>query len=184
MRRSSFPRIRMVAGAAALAASALLVAGASTASATPSDRGTGFVFHARAVTGAPTGELRLTGVGAFNATAGTTRAAGAFRCTSSVNQGPLAGCLAGEGVRWSAAALLPRAPFKCTGAATEALKTATTDRDTVVLQSQFFRAGDHSPSFTANMFVSTRDLAPDVAGVQNVWVQNVGCDTAFSHFIR
>ena len=57
-------------------------------------------------------------------------------------------------------------------------------RDTVVLQSEFFRAGDSAPSFTANMFVSTRDLAPDVAGVQNVWVQNVGCDAGITHFIR
>ncbi len=184
MRRSLFPRIRLAGAGAVLAAAVLLVAGASTASATPSDRGTGFVFHARAVEGAPTGELRMTGIGAFDATSGTTRAAGTFRCTSSVNQGPLAGCLAGEGIRWSSTALLPSAPFKCTGAATEALKTATTDRDTVVLQSQFFRAGDSAPSFTANMFVSTRDLAPDVAGVQNVWVQNVGCDTGITHFIR
>jgi hypothetical protein len=184
MRRSLVPRLRLAGAGAVLAAAALLAAGASTASATPTDRGTGFVFHAGAVKGAPTGELRMSGIGAFDTTSNTTRAAGSFRCTSSINQGPLAGCLAGQGIRWSAAALLPSAPFKCTSAATEALKTATTDRDTVVLRSEFFRVGDSAPSFTANMFVSTRDLAPDVDGVQNVWVQNVGCDAGITQFIR
>jgi hypothetical protein len=32
------------------------------------------------------------------------------------------------------------------------------------------------------MIVSTRDIADDINGVQNVWVQGVGCGTATVHF--
>ena len=84
---------------------------------------------------------------------------------------------------WDSAELLPSTPFKCTGAASEALKTASTDGETVALRSDFYRAGDgNDESFTANMFVSAKDLAPDIAGVQNAWVQGVGCATATAHF--
>jgi len=73
--------------------------------------------------------------------------------------------------------------FKCTGAAAEPLKTATTDRDTVVLQADFYRAGDgNDESFTAQMIVSAGDIAPDIAGIQNVWIQGVGCAPAIAHF--
>jgi hypothetical protein len=73
--------------------------------------------------------------------------------------------------------------FKCTGAATETLKPATTDDDTVVLQADFYRAGDGiDESFSAQMIVSASDIADDVQGVQNVWVQGVGCGTATVHF--
>ena len=131
----------------------------------------------------PTGEVRLTGGGSFDASSGSIHAGGGFRCTASVNQGPLAGCLAGEGVRWRAAELLPSSPFKCTGAATEPLKTASTDRTTAVFRTDFFRAGDgRVASFTANVIVSANDIAPDIAGVQNVWVQGVGCATAIAEF--
>ena len=171
-----------VRGGAVLAAAALiLVIGASAAVATGSN--VGFAFNARDVKGAPTGAVRLNGVGVFSTEKGFVRAGGLFRCTSSVGQGPLAGCLAGEGVRWRSSELLPSTPFKCTGAASEVLKTATTDLHTVVLRSNFFRAGDgRGASFTASTFVSSNDLAPDIAGVQNVWIQGVGCDTATTHF--
>jgi len=72
-------------------------------------------------------------------------------------------CLSGEGVRWDTAALLPSTTFKCTGAATEALKTAATTGPTVVLHADFYRAGNgNDESFTANMIVSDRDIAPDL----------------------
>lgn len=32
------------------------------------------------------------------------------------------------------------------------------------------------------MFIADRDLAPDLPGVQNVWIQNVGCGTATVNF--
>ena len=176
-------RTRVLARAAAVLAAAalILVIGASAAVATGSN--VGFAFHAGDVKGAPTGAVRLTGAGVFSTDKGFVRAGGLFRCTSSVGQGPLAGCMAGEGVRWHSAELLPSTPFKCSGAASEALKTATTDRRTVALRTEFFRAGDgKNASFTANTFVSANDLAPDIPGVQNVWVQGVGCATATTHF--
>jgi hypothetical protein len=63
------------------------------------------------------------------------------------------------------------------------LKTAITDRDTVVLLADFYRAGDgNDESFTAQMIVSAGDIAPDIAGIQNVWIQGVGCAPAIAHF--
>jgi hypothetical protein len=32
------------------------------------------------------------------------------------------------------------------------------------------------------MIVADGDLAPDIAGVQNLWVQGVGCGTAIVNF--
>jgi hypothetical protein len=32
------------------------------------------------------------------------------------------------------------------------------------------------------MIVSTQDIASDIQGVQNVWVQGVGCGAATVHF--
>jgi hypothetical protein len=92
-------------------------------------------------------------------------------------------CLAGQGVRWDTEALLPSTTFKCTGAVTETPKTATTSNKTVVLQADFYRAGDaNDESFKAQMIVSATDIAPDLPGVQNLWVQGVGCGTAIVHF--
>jgi hypothetical protein len=176
-------RTRVLARAAAVLAAAvpIVVLGASAAVATVPN--VGFVFHAGDVKGAPTGAVRLTGAGVFSTDMGFVSAGGLFRCTSSVGQGQLAGCMAGEGVRWHSAGLLPSAPFKCTGAASEAPKTATTDARTVVFRSNIFRAGDGgNASFTANTFVSANDLAPDFPGVQNVWIQGVGCATATTDF--
>ena len=110
-------------------------------------------------------------------------AGGGFSCTHDVNQLFLAGCLQGQGVRWDTAGLLASTSFKCTGALTEALKPATTGSDTVVLQADFYRAGDaNDESFSAQMIVSTQDIAGDIPGVQNVWVQGVGCGSAGVHF--
>lgn len=169
MRKVLLLAIALVPLTVLLGGTAALAAGATT----------GFGFNAPDIAGAPTGEVAMTGGGAFNPTAGSAHAGGSFSCASQVNQGPLAGCLAGEGVRWDGEALLSAAPFKCTGAATEALKTASTSAQTVVLQADFYRAGDgNAESFTANMIVSAVDIAPDIPGVQDVWVQGVGCTDA------
>jgi hypothetical protein len=151
----------------------------------------GFGFNGT-VSGFPTGEVFLTGGGAYGLATDFVHSAGGFRCLEDVLQGPLSmsinpddpgPCLAGEGVRWDTAALLASTTFKCTGAATESLKTATTSNTTVVLQADFYRAGDGiDESFTAQMIVSATDIAPDILGLQNLWVQGVGCGTAIVHF--
>jgi hypothetical protein len=65
----------------------------------------------------------------------------------------------------------------------ELLKTATTSDTTVVLQADFYRAGDaNEESFTAQMIVSATDIATEIAGTQNLWVQGVGCGEAIVHF--
>jgi hypothetical protein len=134
----------------------------------------------------------LTGGGAYGLATDFVHSAGGFSCLEDVLQGPLSmsinpddpgPCLAGEGVRWDTAALLASTTFKCTGAMAESLKTATTSNTTVVLQADFYRAGDGiDESFTAQMIVSATDIAPDIQGLQNLWVQGVGCGTAIVHF--
>jgi len=146
----------------------------------------GFGFNGT-VSGFPTGAVFLTGGGAFDRTANFVDSAGGFKCLADVLQGPLSTsinpddpgpCRAGEGVRWDTAALLPSTTFKCTGAATETLKTAVTSDKTVVLQADFYRAGDgNDESFTAKIIVSDGDIAPDFPGV-NLWVERVGCGAA------
>jgi hypothetical protein len=164
---------------AVLAAAVLLIASPAWAA----GGSVGFGFNAAGISGFPTGAAFLTGGGAFNPGTGSAKSAGGFRCTSDVGQGPLTGCLAGQGIRWDTAGLLASTTFKCTGAATEPLKTATTDQDTVVLLADFYRAGDgNDESFTAQMIVSAGDIAPDIAGIQNVWIQGVGCAPAIAHF--
>jgi hypothetical protein len=167
------------------AAAVLLIAPLGSSTALAAGSTVGFGFSAPDVSGFPTGSVALTGGGAFNlsAAAGSVHAGGGFSCTHDVDQLFLAGCLQGEGVRWDTAGLLPSTMFKCTGAAGEAPKPATTGQDTVVLQADFYRAGDaNDESFTAQMIVSTQDIAGDIQGVQNVWVQGVGCGTATVHF--
>jgi hypothetical protein len=173
-------RVRVAAGVFALA-SLVVVLGASAASAAPSR--SGFGFNARDISGAPTGAVTLTGGGAFDPSTGFVHSGGGFRCTTTVGQGPLAGCLAGQGVRWDTDSLLTSTAFKCTGAASEALKVASTDARTAVLHADFYRAGDGiHESFTANMIVASHDLAPDITGMQDVWVQGVGCADGITHF--
>jgi len=165
--------------AAVLAAAVLLIA--APASAAPGN--VGFGFNATDISGFPTGAASLTGGGAYNPATGFAESAGGFRCTSDVGQGPLAGCLAGEGVRWDTVELRASTTFKCTGSAAEPLKTAITDENTVVLLADFYRAGDgNDESFTAQMIVSAEEIAPDVAGIQNVWIQGVGCASAIANF--
>jgi hypothetical protein len=164
----------------ALAATALALAASALAA---SDGQTGFGFNARDISGFPTGSATLTGGGAYNPTSGFVHSAGGFRCTSDIGQGPLAGCLAGEGVRWDTVDLRRSTSFKCTGAAGESLKTVSTDENTVGLDADFYRAGDgDDESFTAQMIVSADDIAPDIGGIQNAWIQGVGCTSAITNF--
>jgi hypothetical protein len=150
----------------------------------------GFGFNG-SVSGFPTGAVNVTGGGAYGLP-DFVHSAGGFSCLSDVKQGPLSTsinpddpgpCLTGQGVRWDTAKLLPSTTFKCTGAAAETLKTAKTSDTTVVLQADFYRAGDaNDESFTAQMIVSATDIAPEIPGLQNLWVQGVGCGTAIVNF--
>ena len=147
-----------------------------------------FGFNGTA-SGFPTGAVRLTGGGSYDpSTASNTVpsetsavSSGGFDCTAAIAQGPLAGCQAGQGVRWDTAQLLASTTFKCTGA--DAAKVATTSSHTAVLRADFYRAGDgNDESFTAQMIVSENDLAPEIPGIQTLWVQGVGCGVANDHF--
>ncbi|HEV8537850.1 MAG TPA: hypothetical protein VGR15_02905 [Bacteroidota bacterium] len=142
-----------------------------------------FGFNAASIKGFPTGEAFLTGGGAYDPASGFLKTGGGFRCLADINQGPLAGCKAGEGIRWDASELLASTAFKCTGDAGEVSKTAVTDGNTVVMQADFYRQGDGTEeSFTAKMFVSAVDEDPDSPGIQNVWIQGVGCGNAIANF--
>jgi len=144
-----------------------------------------FGFNASDISGFPTGAAQLTGGGAYNLATLFVHSAGGFRCTADINQGPLSGCQAGQGVRWDTVALRASTTFKCTGAAGETAKVANTSANTVVLVADFYRASDGiDESFTAQMIVSNQDIAPDIAGVQNVWIQGVGCGAAVVNFNR
>ncbi len=66
--------------------------------------------------------------------------------------------------------------FKCSLG--DGLKPAATDDSTIVLLADFYRAGDgNDESFTAQMIVSERDLAPLIPGDQHLWVQGGGAGT-------
>lgn len=135
-----------------------------------------FGFNAARIGGFPSGAAFLTGGGAYDPESGFLKTGGAFRCLEDINQGPLSGCKAGEGIRWDAVELLPSTGFKCSGSAGEALKTAVTDDNTIVMRADFYRQGDGiNESFTAKMFVSAVDEAPELPGIQNVWIEGVGC---------
>jgi len=151
----------------------------------------GFGFNGD-VSGFPTGRVFVSGGGTFDLASGFVRSSGGFSCLDAVRQGPLSvsinpddpgPCLTGQGVRWDTAQLLTSTMFKCTGAASETLKPASTGDKRVVLQADFYRAGDgNDESFTAQMIVSETDIAPnDFPGV-NLWVQGVGCGKAIVHF--
>ena len=127
------------------------------------------------VSGFSTGAVSVSGGGAFEFP-NFVHAAGGFSCLADVKQGPLStalhepigNCLAGEGVRWDTAELLPSTTFTCTG--TDGQKTATTSDKTVVLMADFYRAGDaNDKSFRAKMIVSETDIAPnDIPGLQRI----------------
>ena len=177
-------RRRISVGVIAMAAFASLALVANASPSAAASTHNGFGFNARDISGFPTGHVFLTGGGVFDPTTGFVHSGGGFRCTQEdVQQGPLNGCLEGQGVRWDTANVLRSTTFKCTGAAGEALKTANVGDDIAVLAADFYRAGDgNDESFNANMIVAAFDIAPDIDGVQNVWVQGVGCATAVTNF--
>jgi len=143
-----------------------------------------FGFNAPLVTGFPGRSVEITGGGSYQLPF-TIHAGGGFRCLSDITAPPppFAGCLTGQGVRWDPAALLASTSFKCTGAASEARKTASTDDKTVVLLADFYRQGDgNNESFTARMIVSQTDIAPEIPGVQTVWIGGIGCGEAATNF--
>ena len=152
---------------------------------------TGFGFNGSA-SGFPTGAVRLTGGGSFNAASASNvvpndstdvHSGGGFSCTEPVAQGPLTGCEKDQGVRWDTAQLLASTMFKCSLG--DALKPAATGAGTVVLLADFYRAGDgNDESFKAQMIVSETDLAPLIPGDQHLWVQGVGCGDAVVHFSK
>jgi hypothetical protein len=141
------------------------------------------------VSGFATGKVFVSGGGSFDLGSREANSGGGFRCVESVLQGPLSvsvnpndpgPCMAGDGIRWDTASLLDSTGFKCTGAQAEPLKMAVTSDHVVVLQADFYRAGNgNDESFTAKMIVSDQDIAPDFPGA-NVWVQSVGCGVARS----
>ena len=144
---------------------------------------TAFGFNASPINGFPTGSVALSGGGEYDPVSGVGHGSGGFSCLEDVLQSKLNGCLAGEGVRWDTANLVRTTTFKCTGAATEALKPAATGPTMVIIQADFYRAGDaNNESFTAQIIVSRDDLDADLPGVQNVWVQGVGCGSAVGGF--
>jgi hypothetical protein len=147
-----------------------------------------FGFNSTDIAGFPHGAVTLTGGGAYVPGTDFVHSGGHFLCTESVLQGPLSvskkdgtPCLAGEGVRWDTASLLPSTALSCTG--TESEPVATTGDTTVVLLADFYRQGDgNDESFTAKMAVSATDLAPNIAGIQTIWIQGVGCGTGIANF--
>lgn len=161
------------------AAVVLLVLGiaAATESRISGTANQAFGFNAGLILGFPGGRAaEMTGGGAFNLDRNFVHSGGGFRCLSNITAGPFNGCAAGEGVRWDTAALIESTMFQCTGS--DAVKTAFTGNQTVVLVSDFYRQGDGNvESFTAKMIVSDSDLDPVAPGVQNVWIQGIGCAT-------
>ena len=171
----------VLAGGLVAAALTAIVLTASIASAASGN--IGFGFNARNISGFRTGSATLTGGGSYNPVTGFVKSAGGFRCTNDIGQGPLKGCLSGEGVRWDTVNLLRSTTFKCTGSAAESLKTATTDENTAVIVADFYRAGDGNvESFTGQIIVSADDIAPDIDGLQNVWIQGIGCASSIANF--
>jgi hypothetical protein len=136
-----------------------------------------FGFNATRISGFPGGRAaEMTGGGAYNLDKPSVNSGGGFRCLSNITAGLFSGCLAGQGVRWDTAALLESTMFQCTGS--DPVKTAFTGNKTVVLLADFYRQGDGNiESFTAKMIVSDSDLDPVAPGVQNVWIQSIGCAT-------
>ena len=136
-----------------------------------------FGFSANLISGFPGGRAaEMTGGGSYSLDSGFVKSGGGFRCLSNISAGPFSGCLAGEGVRWDTAALLASTTFQCTGS--DVVKMAFTGDRKLVLASDFYRQGDGNvESFTAKMIVSDSDLDPVAPGVQNVWIQGIGCAT-------
>lgn len=134
-----------------------------------------FHLNSRDVSGYPTGTMHITGGGSYDwRDSGYIRGSGSFTCATSVDQGPLAGCTERQGTRWSATDLLFSAEYACSPG--DPPSVAVTGPESVAFLADFYRKGDgRDASFRAKVIVSTADLAPDVPGVQHVWIEGVGC---------
>lgn len=129
----------------------------------------------------PSGELTLTGGGSFDSRSGLLQVRGGLRCTRDVAQGPLAGCRAGDDVRWEGANIIPTLTPTGTEAGPE--QTAVTDASTLVMQAEFFRRGaGAAAAHRAKVIVSSADLDPGQPEVQNVWIEGVGYGSAVVSF--
>jgi hypothetical protein len=180
--QSQRSRVRSKAFVVALLLATILLA-VSSASAQNAGGNTAFGFNSDPIFGFNDGSILLTGGGAVNFNTKDVHAGGSFSCLEDVTLGPLAGCKGGEGVRWDTENLLSSVGFKCTGAAEEVKKTATSNADTIVLESDFYRAGNgNEASFSAQMIVSSVDLAPEIPGIQNIWIEKLGCGSAIVNF--
>src|SRR5262249_4550559 len=135
-RKTKFVRLMAVSAIGVLA----MLAGATSASAAVPQH-VRFAFVSPHIAGAPTGSVAMVGSGNYDTPTGPLHANGFFQCTASVaqGQGPLAGCLSGQGVFWNSTTLNPTQRFVC---GTDAPKTVTTDDQTVAFNANFFRAGD------------------------------------------
>ena len=119
--------------------------------------------------------VRLDGGGSYDPASGQISLGGGFKVLNDITAGPLGGLRKYDGTRWKATQILADAPFKCAGA--DAAKTVVTDDDTVVFLADFFRGGEGAVAlFHAKVFLSANDEDPDQPGIQNVWIQGVGCD--------
>ena len=163
---------------AVLAVAALL---APLSSAHSQSQQRSFNFNAPSVSGIGTGEVRISGGGQYDPVSGVVKATGSFRVLQDISAGPLAGVKAGEGVRWDAEETVRSFDIRCTGA--EALRTVSSNATTVIMNAEFYRAGDgNNASLHAVMFVSTDDQDGGLPGVQTVWIQGVGCGEALAAF--
>jgi hypothetical protein len=171
-------RLFLPSAAVAVIAAVILLLAGGTGSKALGAANQAFGFNAFRISGFPGGRAaEMTGGGVYNLERNFVHSGGGFRCLSDITAGPFSGCLTGQGVRWDTAALLPSTPFQCTGS--DAVKTAQTGDRTVVLLADFYRQGDGNiESFTAKMIVSDTDLDPIAEGVQNVWIQGIGCSSS------
>lgn len=171
-------KLRIAAVVAIVIVSTLGLASAASAQGKES-----FSFNSEVISGFPGDrQVELTGGGAY-ILPDFVHAGGSFSCLTDITAGLFNGCLARQGVRWDTSVVLANTTFRCTGASTETLKAAETGDKTVVLLADFYRQGDgDEESFTAQMIVSETDLDPVLPGVQNIWVQQVGCGTSLTNF--
>jgi hypothetical protein len=146
----------------------------------------GFGLQSGGITGFGPGIVSLTGGGSYDPSTATLEETvghgnGGFSCLNTVDRLNLNGCQTGQGVRWDTEQMLASTGFKCTAA--EAGRTAFTDEHTVVFKADFYLAGDgNDETFKANMIVADHDLDDQQEGVQNVWIQGVGCSTGTVNF--
>jgi len=121
--------------------------------------------------------IELKGAGVFDTVGNFIALNGQFHVSRDIPAGPLGGLRANDFGRWKATEILQSSGFKCAGP--DAVKTVNGDDDTVVFQADFFRQGDGDhASFSAKVFISSQDEDLETPGIQNVWIQGVGCDQA------